>query len=1251
MGQGMKKDFKPQEFFVAGGTLWGEAPSYITRPVDEELLNLTLAGEYCNILAARQMGKSSLMVRTAIALKQAGVRTAIIDISTLGGGISTPGEWFYGFLDELSVQLDLDTKVNDWWESHAAQNAVQRFSNFLRDVVLVEITSPITLFIDEIDSALGMAFTDDFFAAIRAAYNARASSPEFQRLTIVLIGVARPADLIRDRGRTPYNIGTHISLRDFILPELLPFQTVFETAYPGQGADIVQWVLDWTNGQPYLTQKLCAALIPPANQPSVSNFPPSPETIAETVHRLFFTDEARKESNLRAIRDRIESSPHKITMLQVYDRILRGKPVLDEERSPAKNELKLTGIVRPTINEKLEIRNRIYRKVFDRQWVRKNLPQSRTRQFAILMTLLAILAFIVAGVALYQQRLQSTRTFEDQFTASNSPEVKLTSLARLLALNQDSAARAHELYAELSHEEKRRLFTELSSPQNVAPELVILIEAVYQENENTPQENQLLNDMGEVLGQIGAAGAPGLKTELEFWLTGREEGERQNYATAISFYDRAWTESENRDHPNFNVRFDRAMALIETEQYALAMDDLQAVWEQNPARQGEIAAVINAIPALAYYGNQNAGQYPALIAFITPVPPTPTPTPSPTFTPTPQPTSLAVPTTTEVIAPTAAITEEPSPFAGWITYAYGIDTGREIFIMNPVTGFQRQITSNGVIDEAPSFSPDNWSLVYASNRSQGGWELYTYDLQKSTEEQLTSFTGQVRFPVWSPVPEDMRILFEGRQFEPDEKTNIWMLDTRTGIREQLTSGGADSRPGWSPDGTQIVFGRATLDTSGDGRITTSDNQDIYTLDLASRTEKNLTNTLTYDDFNSTWSPDGEQIAFTSVRRDANGDGIQNLSDSRDLFTISVDGSEERQLDLTGNDDQAVDFTLFSPSWAPDGRTLLVLAIFEEGQNEIWEFNPDRGTINALTERGPYFQPSYANAAMAPSIFLPPNLDLYDLAFASDRDGAFGVYLMNTENLDQWQILARPVGFERTWWPTFCQSYIAYEAQDIDGLQPQWIYLAQSEKVEPVKYPSSLNAARFGVPRCSPDGNQMAFSVYLPTEFDGWMIGLNDFQNNEETALTQNPSFGNVTWSNLDNFFLSMTTIDGEFFVLQTSNLQSSMILTTLAKGKYPALSPNGNQFIYLCSNQSYLCLQNVSDNEFKLVHEVVSISLAGESVPATAMWSGDALWIYFASAADGDWDIYRVRPDGSELQNLTAAWDSNELMPALNWQP
>jgi hypothetical protein len=97
----MKTNSAPQEFFVAGGTLWREAPSYISRPADDELFRLVSAGEYSNVLAARQMGKSSLMVQTANRLRESGVRTSILDISTLGGGISTPDAWFFGFLDEL----------------------------------------------------------------------------------------------------------------------------------------------------------------------------------------------------------------------------------------------------------------------------------------------------------------------------------------------------------------------------------------------------------------------------------------------------------------------------------------------------------------------------------------------------------------------------------------------------------------------------------------------------------------------------------------------------------------------------------------------------------------------------------------------------------------------------------------------------------------------------------------------------------------------------------------------------------------------------------------------------------------------------------------------------------------------------------------------------------------------------------------------------------------------------------------------
>src|SRR6185436_17375008 len=60
------------------------------------------------------------------------------------------------------------------------------------------------------------------FAAIRECYNRRSEEPEYGRLTFCLVGVATPADLIRDTRTTPFNIGRRIELRDFTPEEAAP---------------------------------------------------------------------------------------------------------------------------------------------------------------------------------------------------------------------------------------------------------------------------------------------------------------------------------------------------------------------------------------------------------------------------------------------------------------------------------------------------------------------------------------------------------------------------------------------------------------------------------------------------------------------------------------------------------------------------------------------------------------------------------------------------------------------------------------------------------------------------------------------------------------------------------------------------------------------------------------------------------------------------------------------------------------------
>jgi Tol biopolymer transport system component len=151
-----------------------------------------------------------------------------------------------------------------------------------------------------------------------------------------------------------------------------------------------------------------------------------------------------------------------------------------------------------------------------------------------------------------------------------------------------------------------------------------------------------------------------------------------------------------------------------------------------------------------------------------------------------------------------------------------------------------------------------------------------------------------------------------------------------------------------------VFGRATADTSRDGQVTANDAADLYVLDISSGEERNLTETPEFGDFNFAWSPDGEWIAYASMRRDANGDGYLNLDDSENLFLLPVEGGEERVLNLRGR-------AVYSPSWSPDGRFILVLALDAEGQNAIWRYDTETENFVRITEPGPYLHPRYSNS--------------------------------------------------------------------------------------------------------------------------------------------------------------------------------------------------------------------------------------------------------------------------------------------------
>lgn len=593
-----------ETFYTVGGTLSKES-IYVKRAADELLLKATLAGEFCNVLTPRQLGKSSLMVRTAERLEAAGVHTAMIDLTDLGTALQADN-WYYGLLSRLAKQLNLAVSVREWWEDREQLGAVQRFSDFISDVILEERAGKVVVFVDEIDSTLGMPFTDDFFAVIRAIYNARARDASLKRIAFVLLGVARPSELIKDRSRTPYNIGVSIDLTDFSEAEasiLLPGLS----AGVNEATRMMRRILYWTSGHPYLTQRVCFELTKNADLEGKLD-----EEIDAAVRRVFLTDESRKESNLQYISDRIQESRDRDKLLSIYRKVRAGKQVHDQERDPICSQLKLTGLVVPDKNGILQVRNRIYEAAFDLDWVRSSMPLVTPRRIIIAASLI-ILASILVGTYLLVQRQNNddirTQVLAETFTGTASVAVRLNTLATLFEMDGNAVREAQRLFLALSPADQQSLFA-VSLENEAHEDLLLVISETHALLPDDTENNATLLAMLQGLEGLRSSFPDSaiLGVEIRTSLEGRERYADDNLQGALRAFDRVL--EINPD--NAGALIDRAAVRADLGDYEEALLDLNQALAISGEIESSIAALLARNDVLNQYLAENADRFPAL---------------------------------------------------------------------------------------------------------------------------------------------------------------------------------------------------------------------------------------------------------------------------------------------------------------------------------------------------------------------------------------------------------------------------------------------------------------------------------------------------------------------------------------------------------------------------------------------------------------------------------------------------------------
>lgn len=253
----------------------------------------------------------------------------------------------------------------------------------------------------------------------------------------------------------------------------------------------------------------------------------------------------------------------------------------------------------------------------------------------------------------------------------------------------------------------------------------------------------------------------------------------------------------------------------------------------------------------------------------------------------------------------------------------------------------------------------------------------TVQAQKSTFDYLDVFDLQyVDAPQISP--DGNTIIYVRHQFDimNDRRyTNLWSISFSGDNHKPLTSGKSYyGTPVWSPDGSKIAY---TSSEEGSNQIF------VRWMDSGATTS--ITN-LTHSPSNLQWSPDGTKLLF-SMRIPAEKPTIANLPSPPEgaewtegatvvdyvqykadgnfgfldegfshIYVVSADGGAPRKL-TDGN------FNHFSPSWAPDGESILFTADrtgnadIDPNNAQIYEMEIESGEMNAITDkRGPHSNP-------------------------------------------------------------------------------------------------------------------------------------------------------------------------------------------------------------------------------------------------------------------------------------------------------
>lgn len=265
----------------------------------------------------------------------------------------------------------------------------------------------------------------------------------------------------------------------------------------------------------------------------------------------------------------------------------------------------------------------------------------------------------------------------------------------------------------------------------------------------------------------------------------------------------------------------------------------------------------------------------------------------------------------------------------------------------------------------------------------------------------------------------------------------------------------------------------------------------------------------------------------------------------------------------------------------------------------------------------------------------PDAGQTQIAFASNRDGDYEIFVMNADGSDLRQVTFNSINDDKPSWSKD-GTRLAWESE-IDG--DFEIFVANADGTAQRQITDN-SANDFG-PAWSPDGTRIAYHSNFDGDFEIWVMN-SDGSNPQQITFNDGATDRSPTWSPDGQELIYYSDISGGREIYRV-NLNTGNIRRLTNNAFYdgqPDWSLNGTGLIFGSTR---------NDNN----SEIFTMRTDGSNVnrlttnPGTdddPVWSPDGSQIAFESDQNGNFDICIMNADGSDTRCLTDD-------PATDWSP